>query len=197
VSGVPRCFPDSTIVCLGGGASLTPADVEYCRGKAVVIAIKDAIELAPWAEVFYCGDEVWWRHYGPTLTCAGLRFTVNATANQWATVLGISGSDGLELTDPECLRSGGHSGHQAINLAVHLGAKRIVLLGYDMRPTNGRDNWYATRLYAKKPAPYHHHHDRLLSVVEPLRQAGIAILNASRETSLTCFPRGDLQQALA
>jgi hypothetical protein len=46
-------------------------------------------------------------------------------------LLQVSGQPGLDLR-PGWVRTGGHSGYTAINLAVHLGATRIVLLGYDM-----------------------------------------------------------------
>jgi len=44
---VPRLWPGETFVCLASGPSLTQADVDYCRGKARVIAIKDVLHLAP------------------------------------------------------------------------------------------------------------------------------------------------------
>src|SRR5690606_8383467 len=34
---VPRRWPNSTVVCLASGPSLTPEDVAFCRGKAPVI----------------------------------------------------------------------------------------------------------------------------------------------------------------
>ena len=131
---VPRSFPGETIVCLGSGPSLTADDVAYCRGRARVIAVKDAITMAPWADVLYaCGLDVsgWWRHMGPRLTdFAGLRYTLDRAAASWAQVLELTGETGIETT-PTGLRSGYNSGAQAINLAVHLGARTIVLLGYD------------------------------------------------------------------
>ena len=45
---VPRLWPGETVAILGGGPSLTPADVDFCRDKARVIAIKEAHRLAPY-----------------------------------------------------------------------------------------------------------------------------------------------------
>jgi head-tail adaptor len=49
-----------TIVVLGCGPSLTQADVDYCRGKAEVMAVNDAWRLAPWADWMYAADVSWW-----------------------------------------------------------------------------------------------------------------------------------------
>lgn len=195
-ASVPRLWPDATIVCLGTGPSLTQADVEACRDRVPVIAIKDAIQWAPWAEVLYCGEERWWQHYGPTLTFPGRRYTVHPQCGAWATVLKGTGATGLELT-PTGLRTGKTSGYQAINLAVHLGARVVVLLGYDLQPgPDGRSNFCGSHPYAKKAPPYGFA-PVFRELVEPLRAIGVRVLNASRATALTCFPRLALAEALA
>ena len=49
---MPRLSDGGTIVCLATGPSLTQADVDAVRGQAdAVIAISDAVDLAPWADV--------------------------------------------------------------------------------------------------------------------------------------------------
>lgn len=50
----------NTFVIIGGGPSLTPADVEYCRGRAKVIVINTAYQIAPWANYLYARDFSWW-----------------------------------------------------------------------------------------------------------------------------------------
>ena len=50
-----------TVVCIGGGPSLTLADVTSIAGKARVIAINDAYRMAPWADMLYACDLKWWR----------------------------------------------------------------------------------------------------------------------------------------
>ena len=42
-SRVPSLCPGGTVVCLGGGPSLHADDVDYCRGKATVVAINDSL----------------------------------------------------------------------------------------------------------------------------------------------------------
>jgi hypothetical protein len=198
---VPRLWPESTIVCIGSGPSLTREDVEYCHGKAHVIAIKNVIELAPWADVLYgagkdAGGMTWWRREGPKLKFQGLRYTLDPAASQWASVLNIVGHDGLS-NDPSGLCPGGNSGYQAINLAVHLGAKRIVLLGYDMKASeNGRDHYFGYHPH-RQQLPYRLFLKRFHAIEKPLKVLGITVLNASRSTALGVFPRCSLKEALS
>lgn len=197
---VPRLWPASTIVCLGTGPSLTQADIDACRGRARVIAIKDAIQFAPWADVLYsCGGDGgrWWHRHGDALAWfTGLRYTLDPKAAQWATVLKNTGFDGIE-TDPSGLRIGKNSGYQAIGLAVHLGAKRIVLLGYDMMPgPDDKDHFFGQHHHGVR-VPFAHFRPFFESMIEPLRALGIQVLNATRRTALECFPCMSIEQALA
>lgn len=194
MNAVPRLWPGATIVCLGLGPSLTQEDVDLCRGRARVIAVKTAVELAPWADVLYSGEIRWWKHYGPKLKFDGLKFAAEQAASPWATVLRMTGSTGLELNRTG-LRTGLNSGYQAINLAVHLGAAKIVLLGYDLQKDGekrhffGNHPWPSSDLLKQFIPMYK-------GLVEPLKEQGIEIVNASRRTALECFPRQPLVEAL-
>lgn len=188
------------MVCLGTGPSVTQADVDYCRGRAKVIAIKHAIELAPWADALYsCGSDQgqWWQRNGDRFASFnGLRYTLDPKASQWATVLRTAGFIGLE-TSPDGLMTGKNSGYQAINLAVHLGASKVVLLGYDMAPAkDGTDHFFGQHWHGRPPA-YAAFRELFATLVEPLQQLGIAVVNASRETVLTDFQRLSIEEALA
>lgn len=196
---VPQLWPGETVVCLGSGPSLTAGDVAYCRGRSRVIAVKDAVRLAPWADALYaCGADrsFWWQRHGPTLNdFAGLRYTLDRSAALWASVLESTGREGLE-TDPAGIRTGQNSGYQAINLAVHLGASLIVLLGYDMQPSqDGTDHFFGDHPHGVKP-PFRDLRPFYETLVDPLKALGICILNASRRSALDCFPRVSLVEAL-
>jgi hypothetical protein len=197
---VERIWPGETVVCIGSGPSLTQADVDYCRGRARVIAIKNAVEMAPWADVLYgagadAGGRTWWSRVGPSLSFAGLRYCLDVEAKRYASVLKM-GTDGGLSDDPSRLALGKHSGYQAINLAVHFGAAKIVLLGYDMQATGGQHHFFGRHPHGTQP-PYHMFHYWFPSILEPLRALGVAVINASRETALAIFPRMALAEALA
>ncbi len=195
---VPKLWTAATCVILAGGPSLCHEDVAFCRDRAPVLAIKDTVTLAPWAACLYACDAKWWKHYGPALTFAGPKYALEAAAAPWAAVLRNTGETGLD-PDPSGLRTGRNSGYQAINLAVHLGAARILLLGYDMQPTAGRDHWFGPRprSYWTVPPPYATFLRLFPSLVAPLAALGIAVINCSRVSALTVFPRQSLAEALA
>ena len=188
------------MVCLGSGPSLTQEDVNACHGRARVLAIKNTIAMAPWADVLYgaggdANGNTWWRREGPALQFTGLRYTVDPEAARWASVLRMGQMDGLSA-DPGVVALGHHSGYQAINLAVHLGAARIVLLGYDLQPTGGQDHYFGAHPHGI-PVPFDLFHRHFPSIVEPLRAAGVEVVNASRVTALTLFPRMSITEALS
>ena len=54
---VPKLWPNSTVVCIGTGPSLTQADVDLCCSQARVIAVNDAYRMAPLADVLYAADD--------------------------------------------------------------------------------------------------------------------------------------------
>ncbi len=193
---VPALWPGETIAILATGPSLCADDVQTCRRAGVrMLAIKAAIQLAPDADALYACDGNWWKTYGPTLTYAGPKYSLDETARPWASVLKHAGELGLSA-DPCGLKTGRNSGYQAIGLAVHLGATRIVLLGYDLQSTAaGKHHCHPE--YPWKPAPHHAEYRGLFRfLVQPLEALGIGIVNASRVSALTDFPRLTLHDAL-
>ncbi|MBO6542298.1 MAG: hypothetical protein JJ939_12080 [Alphaproteobacteria bacterium] len=104
---------------------------------------------------------------------------------------------GLCLKAPYIHR-GANSGYQAINLAVHLGAAKIVLLGFDMQASD-KPHWHGFHPSGLNN-PNQINFDvwiRNFDAVPPfLARAGVDLVNCSRETALTCFRRGNLKDEL-
>ncbi len=201
---VPRLCPGGTVVCFAGGPSLTRADVDYCRdhgaqhGPFAAIAVNNAFQLAPWADVLYAADRKWWHWFKGAPDFRGLKFALEPGAERWSgvTVLKNTGYDGLEL-DPGGLRTGGNSGYQAINLAIHLGAARILLLGYDLTlGPKGETHWHGphpdggVRFNPERWVP------NFETLLAPLKALGVKVINCSRRTMLTCFPQQPIHEAL-
>ena len=193
-----RLWPDSTIVCVGTGPSLTQADVDFCRGKARVIAVNDAYRLAPWADVLYACDGRWWDWHKGVKEFRGLKFGMTIRKHLHADVIRLrnAGSKGLCL-ESDGLCTGRNSGYQAINLAVHLGAARILLLGYDMtRDRNGRSHFFGEHPRQGLPSPYPAFRQMFPTLVKPLAQLGIEVINCTQATALETFPKQPLDEAL-
>lgn len=204
---VERLWPGSTVVCIASGPSLTQDDCDYVRGKARVIVVNTSYERAPWADALYACDDVWWRwqHEFDKLTrkprwhprrpaFEGLKFAMDKNAARWpgVTVLKNLGPDGLSL-DPRGLKHGKNSGYAAIGLAVLLGASRVVLLGYDMqRGPKGEEHWHPNHLQ-HRDNPFPQFLRLYGTLVEPLKAAGVEVVNCSRRSALRCFPMSDLK----
>lgn len=193
---VPKLWPNSLVVCIATGPSLRAEDVQACRGQHV-IAVNDAYALAPWADVLYACDHRWWAEYKGVPSFTGLKYALTPTPFADVQTLKNTGVDGIER-DPNGLRTGQNSGYQALNLAVHVGASRILLLGYDMgKAKHGRTHFFGEHpAKLRQTSPYasfikHFEHAR-----KPLRNLGVEVINCTRGGFLNCFQRADLATAL-
>jgi hypothetical protein len=91
----------------------------------------------------------------------------------------------------DMIHTGGNSGYQALNLAYLWGARKINLLGFDMQRTGGRTHFHGDHQGLNNP------YDGMLQqwvknfemMARDLKAAGVEVLNATRETALTCFER--------
>jgi hypothetical protein len=99
--------------------------------------------------------------------------------------------------EPGKIHTGSNSGYAAINLAYHLlieeEEKTIILLGYDMRMDgNRRHHSMVDRLTSLNVDSDYNAYISKFNTIDT-KKHGIEILNASRRTSLTCFPLVDLE----
>jgi len=106
-----------------------------------------------------------------------------------------AGFSGL-TTDPEAICNGHNSGSAALNVAVHLGATRIVLLGYDMGiDGKGRRHFFDAGA-TTCTSPFDKFRKLTATMVEPLKALGVEVINCSRKTRLECFPCQPLREVL-
>ncbi len=191
------------------GPSLSAADCELVRqakaaGLVRVIAINAAIRLAPWADARFAHHSADWQRPEDAAILAafaGLRYAIEpGAAAHGATVLRMSGATGLEVADAGAVRHGQNGGYQALGVAVHLGVKRAILLGYDMRRSGderrGRLHFYECKGTAG-PVEFRRWIANFDSLVAPLKAIGVEVVNASRASDLKVFPRVELEAALA
>jgi hypothetical protein len=187
---VPKAWPGETVVVIATGPSLTADDVDYCRGKARVIAINDATRLAPWADALYATDAKWWHWHKGVPEYTGPKWSLEHS--QWHNTRAL-------YPDVQRLRNTGpggrNSGYAAINLAVHYGASKIVLLGYDMQAVKGKSHFFGEHPQ-KNTSPYAQFRQAFTTLVKPLAKLGIEIVNCSRNSVLTAFPKAELRDTL-
>lgn len=171
-------------------------DAEAVRGAGVVLAINNTVALAPFVDVLYSADFEWWRRCAPAWF-AGRRVGLAHDALP-AGVEGIEHRAAAGL-GRDRVHTGNNSGYQAINFAFLQGARRIVLLGYDMQHSGGRRHWHADH-----PVPLGNFGPGMPELCRPkfaglardLREEGIEVINASRATALDCFNRQPLAEIL-
>lgn len=190
---VPRLWPQATVVVAGTGPSLTAADLAYCRDRARVIVVNNAWTLAPWADVLYAADDKFWRWQNGVPQFQGLKYTIDPCRKVWPglQVVKNTGHTGLERASTG-VRTGYNSGYQAINLAVHFGASRIVLLGFDMHGSH----FFGSHPDGSRP-PFAMCLQAFTTLVEPLREAGVEILNCTPGSKITAFPSARLEDVFA
>lgn len=207
---VPRDWEGETVAVLASGPSMSQDIADYVRGRARVIAVnnqgiptyaegKHHPALAPWADVLYASDPKWWRAYQEdALKFAGLKVTVRTTL-EYADVLSLELSVSAPFDPrPTHLVSGGNSGYQAIHLAAHFGAARILLCGFDMRAVDGRKHWFGNHFprgldTLQKYAVWIQNIERL---AQHLLTLGVRVINCTPKSALRGVERGVLTEVL-
>jgi hypothetical protein len=183
-----------TIFLVAGGPSLRGFDWGWLKGQAVV-AINRAHEVVPNARVLWWSDWRFWEQHEDALRLhrapikASFKDRHRRAYPEWVAQYQHNGVNGLELKRG-WLRHGNNGGHAALNLAIQLGARRIVLLGYDMElAADGADHWH-------EPHPWGQMRERTLDkmmkphfegIAQDAEELGVEILNANRGSALRSF----------
>ena len=198
---VPREWEGDTCVCIGGGESLTDEQVNYAmiRHHWRTIGVNNAYQKAPWLDVLYAADHQWWSwHWEKVKGLPCRKVTVDKRAKQdWPDLLYLGptdseshGLDGFD-PDPSRLRTGKNGGYQAIHLAAHFGAKRIILLGYDQKG----GHWHEPHPGGQSDifgmcARY------WPTLAEAMKERNIDVINCTPNSALTAFPMANLEDVL-
>ena len=160
--------------------------------------INTSYRLAPWADILYACDMEWWDKYVDDVKekFQGEMCSQDVRAGKHG-VTHTPGKRASGLGKRE-LHFGGNSGYQAVNLAFLRGAKRIVLLGYDMQQqVGGPSHWHGDHPAGlSKHSPLADWVRQFRALASDLKREGITVINASRETALECFLRQELGVAL-
>lgn len=201
----PEWFPnwsDSICVIIGAGESVVREDIDELRGQTRVIAVNRSHELAPWADALYAADRRFWDVFAGVREFAGLKVTPDLDAARHfhlhlVGLLDLGSPLENSLSEvPGVLARGGHSGHQALNLSVQFGAKRIVLMGLDFIG----EHWHGRHpspLRNSKEATMVKWSERLDALAPMLKSLGVEVINCSQISRLTNYPRMSVREVLA
>jgi len=200
-------WPDwtgKTVAILATGPSLTPQQVDHVHERrnadaCRVIAINEAglrqfLPLAaPWADMLYAADRHWWNHYLPEFY--GMRVCADhKPPNTDVTMIKCHQSDVPVPTEPGEVLSGGHSGFQALNLALTLGAQRVVLFGYDCGGPKRNCHENRDPIFYRSGPPFDRWAEmyRRIAPAFPDRQVALC----SPHSAITCFPQVNLEASI-
>lgn len=181
---------------LGSGPSLNRETAARLEGR-YVIAVNNSYQRAPFADLFF-NDINWFRkHRTDVERLPGRAFSTSyKAAQECAKVRYVSAEIRAEFPAPGIIRDGKCSGQKAIGLAVSLGARRIVLLGFDMREVDGRTHFHDE--YRNDASRYS---DYFIPAFAGWRESaariGVSIVNATPNSALTEFPVTSLDLELA
>ena len=190
----------STVVCIASGPSLTEQDVLYCKGRAETIAVNNNYIFGlDWLDHWYAADKAFWTVYKDDIPkFKGQKWI--PIEKEFAKKMGLQwipaerkpglGKNGI-------LHLGGHSGYQAINLAYHLGAKKIILLGYDMKVQGKKNHWFGKHPESlRNQFNYEKWRKNYKFLAMDLEKEGVDVVNCSRSTAITYFRQGKLTEEL-
>jgi len=188
---------DEPCFIFGGGPSLTQADVSVAKGVGRAIAVNNAWEWAPWADILFFADRRWWEWNGLRLEAFPGRILTRARLVERDPGPHSRVEYVQRVMPPVYLSrrpgavAGWCGGACAINLAWLLGCSPIILLGFD----GGAGNWHDAHRFTN-PTGHLDKHSRpaLQEMARELRTEGAVVINASRVTDLRCFPRRNFDE---
>lgn len=208
-----RDWQGQTAVLIASGPSLTKGQVASAKaawweGRVRVLGVNDSYKLAPWMEGLYAADPPWWQMHIRAVRDTYIPMLMSqdeSACERWGLrhVPGppqarLEQSDnGLSL-DPSYINFGQNSGFQALNIAYHLGATRILLLGYDMKlGPGGKAHWFGSH-----PAGLcqNDNYERWIppfkKAAKQLEKAGVEVINCTPGSAIKCFPASTIEGAL-
>lgn len=188
-----------TCVVIASGPSAGCVDVEHAAGWPC-ITVNDGYRLNTGATALYAADFRWWRYHYEAVraTFAGELWTCDARA---AREFGIKHVEyerkpGLSRK-PGVVRIGGpigNSGAQAINLAYLWGARRLVLVGFDMAD---QDHYFGEHPKDLRVAsPWDAMRAGMSTMAADLAADRVEVVNVSPLTAIKYWPVADSLRAV-
>lgn len=136
---IPPMWQGRTVAIIGSGPSRTEEEIEHLykhRHDVRVIACNREYQFVPWANWLHGSDVDFWDIYPDAAECdipLKTSTTVKAQTKYGVKLLALGEMQRLETKRRHVVAHCRNSGGQAINIAYHAGASRVLLIGFDMR----------------------------------------------------------------
>lgn len=187
-----------TAVIIASGPSAGRENLEPLAGWPV-IAVNDCWRLYPDAAILYACDEQWWdRYHRDTENFTGQRWTQSREAAQKYFLEYIEGRSGAGFsTTSGLILHNWNSGAQAMQLAWQFGARRLVLVGFDCGPMDGKVHWFGDHPRGLiNESPWQMFVTGFEQMAKDCKEAGIEVINTSLRSKLSAFEKMSLVEAL-
>jgi hypothetical protein len=197
-------WSDEVAVVLASGPSVGKANLALIQGYRV-IAVNSSYKLYPYADALYATDLAWWKQHNGARDFKGIKLSAGRhVKREFPDVIQLHVPPTNDPRRPTMIfeprgtiGSGGNSGFQALNCAIQFGARRIILLGFDMRVDMG-SHWHGDHTGALRN-PEAVLIDKWRAALDKqapvLARHGVQVINASHISALTGFPRFTLEEA--
>ena len=227
---VPRIWEEGDVWIIGGGPSIprqfdVPDKVirDVVRGVSPpsayspymtqlhnkhVIAINVAYMIGDWIDMVFFGDGGFFlKHREKVALFPGLKVSCSPKTQDvpWVKYVARNGQHPRGISpNPKMVSWNGNSGAAAVSVAANAGARRIILLGFDMK-LGGRNDQHWHDLYGRgaikeeqrlKKMPFHKHLRGFPTIAEDAKRRKIEILNASPDSAITCFQKVTVNELL-
>lgn len=197
---IPELWPGSTVFIIGGGPSLLQHDLSIIHNQRA-IGVNHAFSLGPWIDICWFGDKQWLhtnikklnQFGGLIATCST---EIESRQRKNIKYVGRSKQYGIEFKKRTHVAWNSNSGASAISLAYWLGARRVILLGFDMRiPADPAENTHWHNEYEKKferTGKLFNPYPRFLKgwdfIVKDAAHIGLEIITCCADSALTMIP---------
>jgi hypothetical protein len=232
---VPKIWEGGECWILGGGPSLPrqfdvpeniiqdvidkklPLDAYSSYMSAIhdkhVIGVNTAFMIGNWIDIVFWGDKKWYLNNRQSLgEFPGLKITCHpyfangqyAKENVKCVVKDNQRPTGIS-SNPSTTSWNSNSGAAAISIAANMGAKQIVLAGFDMKlGEDKRQHWHAEYGTASRDRanvdhrklPFGRHLIGFAQIAKDAKRRGITIINVCPDSAIKEFPKMTVKQAL-
>ena len=221
-------FKGETAVLVATGPSLTREQADFVRtaqreNKCRIFTMNNSYQLVPETDVHISCNEDWWKYYWkrdsilrdmPADKYTWFKYLADKYQIKYIKAIEKAGLS----TDPKIIHINNGSGPMAINLVMHYGIKKLLLIGHDMKfapDYNGRTkkvgskprhyfgeypstlkHWPSVKIGLSKPGVI----DGLIEVYnkmpDDLKKCGMQVINCTPDSMLPTFPMSTLENEL-
>jgi hypothetical protein len=209
---VPKQFgiPDSVVQDVISGTLPPSTYSPYMREihDKHVIGINVAYLIGDWIDIVFFGDDGFFKNHKYGLAeFPGLKVSCAPDADKvdWVYFLPRNTGHARGISDDPTKVSWNHnSGCAAISVAANAGAKRIILLGFDMSLNKtSNQHWHDVykRGVIKEPKriaslPFNRHLRSFPDIAKDAKVRGVEIINASPDSAITQFRKTTVAELL-